>query len=201
MFCASSVALCGYQEESSSCSPIQTAAWPITQIRWKIQSEIPLYAQNCQRGGGFRLLSLSQWWSPRSAELQTRKQEKPNVWFIIICKKVIHWQLFAICLTLLAYIVQFVMSSESMAPSSPKSAPDAPTEMLDLMKRADIRLPPSPERMYMMPILTVKRTAMSSYAWEIDGFFNIQKVVNAQVVNLVFRSFTFNFLCNCFLSW
>lgn len=40
-----------------------------------------------------------------------------------------HVQLF-MC-TLFAYIVQFVMSSESMLPSKPKRAPDAPTEILD----------------------------------------------------------------------
>ena len=47
--------------------------------------------------------------------------------------------------TLLAYIVQLVMSSESMPPSNPKSAPEAPTEMFDWRKSADIKLPPNPE--------------------------------------------------------
>ena len=47
--------------------------------------------------------------------------------------------------TLLAYIVQLVMSSESMPPSNPKSAPEAPTEMFDWRKSADIKLPLNPE--------------------------------------------------------
>lgn len=57
--------------------------------------------------------------------------------------------------TLLAYNVQLVMSSESIPPSKPKSAPEAPTEMLDWMKRPDIILPPNPEMTYSNPIRTV----------------------------------------------
>lgn len=37
------------------------------------------------------------------------------------------------------------MSSESMPPSNPKRAPEAPTEMFSWMKRPDNRLPPNPE--------------------------------------------------------
>lgn len=47
--------------------------------------------------------------------------------------------------TLLEYIVQFVMSSESMAPKSPNRAPEAPTEILLLRKRAESMLPPKPD--------------------------------------------------------
>lgn len=55
----------------------------------------------------------------------------------------------------MAYIVQFVMSSESIPPSRPKSAPEAPTEILDWIKRDDNMLPPKPEITYSNPILTV----------------------------------------------
>lgn len=48
------------------------------------------------------------------------------------------------------------MSSESIPPNNPKSAPEAPTEMFDWMKRADIKLPPNPEIMYSKPIRTTK---------------------------------------------
>ena len=51
-------------------------------------------------------------------------------------------------------MVQFVMSSESMAPSSPKRAPEAPTDISDLMDREDKRLPPNPEITYSIPIFT-----------------------------------------------
>lgn len=57
--------------------------------------------------------------------------------------------------TLLEYNVQFVMSSESIAPSKPKSAPEAPTEMFDWMKRPEKILPPNPEMTYINPIRTV----------------------------------------------
>lgn len=46
------------------------------------------------------------------------------------------------------------MSSESIAPKSPKRAPDAPTEMLVLMKKADSMLPPNPDKRYIIPIRT-----------------------------------------------
>lgn len=45
-----------------------------------------------------------------------------------------------------------------MPPSSPKSAPDAPTEMFDCIKRAESRLPPKPERRYNRPILTAEES-------------------------------------------
>lgn len=57
--------------------------------------------------------------------------------------------------TLLEYNVQLVMSSESIPPSKPKSAPEAPTEMSDWMKSADNTLPPNPEMTYSNPIRTV----------------------------------------------
>lgn len=37
------------------------------------------------------------------------------------------------------------MSSESIPPSKPKSAPEAPTDMFDWIKSADNKLPPNPE--------------------------------------------------------
>jgi hypothetical protein len=43
-------------------------------------------------------------------------------------------------------MVQLVRSSESMAPRSPKRAPEAPTEMWFLMNREDRTLPPRPDR-------------------------------------------------------
>ena len=42
-------------------------------------------------------------------------------------------------------MVQFVKSSESIAPSRPNKAPEAPTEMLLWMNNAESILPPSPE--------------------------------------------------------
>lgn len=48
------------------------------------------------------------------------------------------------------------MSSESMPPSNPKSAPEAPTEILDWIKRDDNKLPPRPEMRYSNPIRTEK---------------------------------------------
>ena len=64
-----------------------------------------------------------------------------------------HWEQFLS--TLFAYIVQFVMSSESIPPSKPKSAPEAPTEILDWIKSDDNILPPKPDTTYSNPILTV----------------------------------------------
>jgi hypothetical protein len=43
-------------------------------------------------------------------------------------------------------MVQFVISSESIAPRRPNKAPDAPTDILFLMKREERTLPPNPER-------------------------------------------------------
>lgn len=48
-------------------------------------------------------------------------------------------------LTLFVYIDQFVISSESMAPRSPNSAPEAPTEILFCMNKEDSTLPPNPD--------------------------------------------------------
>lgn len=47
------------------------------------------------------------------------------------------------------------MSSDSMPPSNPKSAPEAPTEMFDWMKRAESKLPPNPDMTNSSPISTV----------------------------------------------
>lgn len=57
-------------------------------------------------------------------------------------------------LTLSVYIVQFVKSSDNIAPRSPNKAPDAPTEMLFCMKREDNMLPPKPESKYSIPTRT-----------------------------------------------
>jgi hypothetical protein len=43
-------------------------------------------------------------------------------------------------------MLQFVISSESIAPRSPKRAPEAPTEMLFLINREESTLPPNPDR-------------------------------------------------------
>lgn len=49
------------------------------------------------------------------------------------------------------------MSSESMLPSKPKSAPEAPTEIFDCINRAESKLPPNPEMIYNNPTRTVKQ--------------------------------------------
>jgi hypothetical protein len=54
-------------------------------------------------------------------------------------------------------MVQFVISSESIAPRRPNKAPDAPTDILFLMKREERTLPPNPERRYIAAILTENR--------------------------------------------
>lgn len=48
------------------------------------------------------------------------------------------------------------MSSESMDPNRPKSAPEAPTEMVLFLAgdKTDVKLPPKPDIMYNGPILT-----------------------------------------------
>lgn len=56
--------------------------------------------------------------------------------------------------TLFSYIVQFVMSSDSIEPNSPNSAPEAPTDIFDTINREDSKLPPTPEITYSVPILT-----------------------------------------------
>jgi len=47
------------------------------------------------------------------------------------------------------------MSSESIPPSKPKRALEAPTEILCSMKREESKLPPNPEITYSSPISTV----------------------------------------------
>ena len=53
-----------------------------------------------------------------------------------------------------------MISSESIAPSNPNKAPDAPTDTLSPLEavKQDIRLPPRPERTYKAPILTVENS-------------------------------------------
>jgi hypothetical protein len=51
----------------------------------------------------------------------------------------------AVKCTLFAYMVQLVISSESMPPSKPKSAPEAPTEIPVWINKADNKLPPKPD--------------------------------------------------------
>lgn len=49
------------------------------------------------------------------------------------------------------------MSSESMPPSNPKTAPEAPTETVaGSINRADSKFPPIPEIKYSNPTLTAK---------------------------------------------
>lgn len=47
-----------------------------------------------------------------------------------------------------------MMSSESIDPRSPNRAPEAPTEMLFLRRRAERTAPPKPDRMYTVPMRT-----------------------------------------------
>jgi hypothetical protein len=68
----------------------------------------------------------------------------------IICEKIAY----ILELTLFSYIVQFVMSSDSMEPNSPNSAPEAPTDIFDTINKDDSKLPPTPEITYSVPILT-----------------------------------------------
>lgn len=80
--------------------------------------------------------------------------------FIVQWKEGIYFWFFWVFDTLFAYIVQFVMSSESIAPKSPKSAPEAPTDMVGfsagLRLRDESKLPPKPESTYKHPIFTAK---------------------------------------------
>lgn len=46
------------------------------------------------------------------------------------------------------------MSSDSIEPNSPNSAPEAPTDIFDTINREDSKLPPTPEIRYSVPILT-----------------------------------------------
>lgn len=61
-------------------------------------------------------------------------------------------------LTLSVYMVQFVISSESIDPRRPNRAPDAPTETEFLTKRAETMLPPIPETRYITPTRTAEST-------------------------------------------
>lgn len=56
--------------------------------------------------------------------------------------------------TLLSYIDQLVMSSDSMPPSKPKRALEAPTEILCWMNRDESKLPPNPDITNSSPIST-----------------------------------------------
>lgn len=51
-------------------------------------------------------------------------------------------------------MLQFVISSDSIDPSKPNRAPDAPTETPFLKKRAERTLPPNPDTRYIKPTLT-----------------------------------------------
>lgn len=68
------------------------------------------------------------------------------------------------------------MSSESMPPSNPKSAPDAPTEILFWIKRDDNKLPPRPEMRYSNPIRTRRGQALDKvkkkYSCELHNFYH-----------------------------
>ena len=46
------------------------------------------------------------------------------------------------------------MSSDSMEPNSPNSAPEAPTDIFDTINKDDSKLPPTPEITYSVPILS-----------------------------------------------
>ena len=90
-------------------------------------------------------------------------------------------------LTLLEYIVQFVISSDSIAPRSPKRAPEAPTEIWSLRNRDDSTLPPNPDTRYMIPILTAinltKENVRSIYYVNIDRKRNEIKFRRKQMIN------------------
>lgn len=47
--------------------------------------------------------------------------------------------------TLFSYIVQLTRSSESIAPSKPNNAPEAPTEIVVRTNKEDNKLPPIPD--------------------------------------------------------
>lgn len=55
------------------------------------------------------------------------------------------------------------MSSESMPPSKPKSAPEAPTEMFDWINRAESKLPPNPDMKNSSPISTVVQVCKNQF--------------------------------------
>jgi hypothetical protein len=69
----------------------------------------------------------------------------------IHCMGKIHY---FVTLTLLECNVQLVITSESIAPMSPKRTPEEPTETLFLIKREDRTLPPNPDIKNINPILT-----------------------------------------------
>jgi hypothetical protein len=50
-------------------------------------------------------------------------------------------------------MVQLVISSDSIAPRRPKSAPEAPTETPFLRKSTESTLPPKPDTRYTSPTL------------------------------------------------
>lgn len=49
------------------------------------------------------------------------------------------------------------MSSDSIDPRSPNKAPEAPTEILFLKRRAERTLPPNPDTRYITPIRAARR--------------------------------------------
>lgn len=73
-----------------------------------------------------------------------------------LCEKIGYKVKVSLYGTLFAQFDQFVMSSESMAPKNPKSAPEAPTDIDFPIEIEDIKLPPKPETTYKIPIRTEK---------------------------------------------
>jgi len=81
-------------------------------------------------------------------------------------------------LTLLEYIVQFVISSDSIAPRSPKRAPEAPTEIWSMINRDDSTLPPNPDTRYIIPILTDMNLTKESVRFRSIYYVNIDQKRN-----------------------
>ena len=57
-------------------------------------------------------------------------------------------------------------SSDSTDPRSPRSVPDAPTDILGVALREDIKLPPNPDNKYNSPILTA--ILRIEYQWRLN---------------------------------
>lgn len=74
-------------------------------------------------------------------------------------------------------MVQLVINSDSIAPRSPNKAPDAPTEILFLMKRDDRILPPNPESRYIAPIRTSKNGAQIITQEHVRGNITMHRVI------------------------
>ncbi|KAK8511940.1 hypothetical protein V6N12_074629 [Hibiscus sabdariffa] len=110
-----------------------------------------------QSRGGSRLKStdvceiVNVWQNPYCKVNGNDDQKSEQSHCLLNIKKVSKQKAFntfsmVILFTLFVYMVQFVISSESIAPRSPKRAPDAPTEMSFRINREESTLPPNPDK-------------------------------------------------------